>query len=36
VKEACPIGLLHLNQVVGWATTKNGQTHAVLWTLLNG
>ena len=23
-------------QIVGWATTKNGQTHAVLWTLRSG
>ena len=23
-------------QVVGWASTKNGQRHAVLWTLRRG
>ena len=23
-------------QIVGWATTKNGQKHAVLWTLRSG
>jgi hypothetical protein len=36
VKEAGPFGLLHLNQIVGWATTKTGQDHAALWSLRSG
>ena len=31
-----PVALDDRGQIVGWATTKNGQRHAVLWKLRNG
>jgi probable HAF family extracellular repeat protein len=30
--ESRAVAINERNQIVGWAETKSGQTHAVLWT----
>ena len=35
-KESEAVALNNHNQIAGWATTKSGQRHAVLWTLKTG
>ena len=35
-RESAAAAINNKGQIVGWATTKNGQRHAVLWSLRNG